>query len=130
MGYMKCPRCELNYMLDTEKMCEVCKKDLSGEYADEDMVEMCSICGENPVIPGQEVCAMCLKENQRSTDMSSTDDSVEVVSMSGVDSIDSMSGMEELADPSENRADAANEELSLDAAKEEEEAEDEEPEEE
>ncbi len=25
MGYIKCPRCELNYMPDTERYCSVCK---------------------------------------------------------------------------------------------------------
>ena len=24
MGYIRCPRCELNYMKDTEEMCDVC----------------------------------------------------------------------------------------------------------
>ena len=28
MGYVKCPRCDLNYMKDDEKYCDVCKVEL------------------------------------------------------------------------------------------------------
>ena len=31
MGFKKCPRCELNYILDTEKYCKVCMRELRGE---------------------------------------------------------------------------------------------------
>ena len=75
MGLVKCPRCELNYMLDTDTMCSVCKKDVRGEQEEDDMIELCSECGENPAIPGQEVCAYCLKELQRRSSVSMDDGS-------------------------------------------------------
>ena len=28
MGYIKCPRCDLNYILEEEQYCNVCKADL------------------------------------------------------------------------------------------------------
>ena len=68
MKLIKCPRCELNYMYENEGMCSVCRKDVRGEPEPDDMIELCSECGENPVIPGQEVCAFCLKELQRRSD--------------------------------------------------------------
>ena len=64
MGYIKCPRCELNYMPDTERYCSVCKREMRGED-EHDEIELCSACGENPVVPGEELCAACLKELTR-----------------------------------------------------------------
>ncbi len=64
MALVKCPRCELNYMNDTDKMCSVCRREVRGETEQFEMIELCSECGENPVVPGQELCAFCLKEQQ------------------------------------------------------------------
>ena len=65
MALIKCPRCELNYMNDTEEMCSVCRREVRGETEQFEMIELCSECGENPVVPGYELCASCLKELQR-----------------------------------------------------------------
>ena len=93
MGFIKCPRCELNYMNDTDKMCSVCRREVRGESESFDMIEMCSECGENPVVPGQELCAYCLKELARRTD-ESTDDTVEPTAANI--EIDSVSSMDEI----------------------------------
>ncbi|MBE5799194.1 MAG: hypothetical protein E7321_04510 [Clostridiales bacterium] len=61
MGFIKCPRCELNYIREEEQYCSVCKREMKGEVHD-DLFEMCSICNENPVMPGKDVCTMCYKE--------------------------------------------------------------------
>ena len=61
MGFIKCPRCELNYIREEEQYCSVCKREMKGEVH-EDPFEMCSICNENPVMPGKDVCLMCYKE--------------------------------------------------------------------
>ena len=61
MGFMKCPRCELNYIREEEQYCSVCKREMKGE-AHEDPFELCSICNENPVMPGKDVCLICYKE--------------------------------------------------------------------
>ena len=95
MGLIKCPRCELNYMLDTEKMCSVCKRDVRGESEQDEMVELCSECGENPVVPGQELCAYCLKElAQRDSDTQSEE--TVVTDTSTIGGIDSVSTMDEI----------------------------------
>ena len=95
MGLIKCPRCELNYMLDTDKMCSVCKRDVRGETEQDEMVELCSECGENPVVPGQELCAYCLKElAQRDSDTQSEE--TVVTDTSTIAGIDSVSTMEEI----------------------------------
>ena len=93
MSLIKCPRCELNYMNDTDKMCSVCRREVRGESESFDMIEMCSECGENPVVPGQELCAYCLKELARRTD-ESTDDVVEPAAANI--EIDSVSSMDEI----------------------------------
>ena len=61
MGFIKCPRCELNYIKEEEQYCSVCKREMKGEVHD-DPFELCSICNENPVMPGKDVCLMCYKE--------------------------------------------------------------------
>ena len=93
MSLIKCPRCELNYMNDTDKMCSVYRREVRGESESFDMIEMCSECGENPVVPGQELCAYCLKELARRTD-ESTDDTVEPTAANI--EIDSVSSMDEI----------------------------------
>ena len=93
MALVKCPRCELNYMNDTDKMGSVCRREVRGESEQFEMIEMCSECGENPVVPGQELCAYCLKELQRRTAVS-TDDTIEPEATSI--EIDSVSGMDEI----------------------------------
>ena len=55
--YIKCPRCELNYILKKDKFCDVCKSEMKAgilkendmeelEYLEEGM-ELCPICKVN-----------------------------------------------------------------------------------
>lgn len=96
MGLIKCPRCELNYMLDTDKMCSVCKREVRGESEQDEMLELCSECGENPVVPGQELCAYCLKElAQRDSDTQSEETVVtDTSTIAGIDSVSTMDEIE------------------------------------
>lgn len=93
MKLVLCPRCELNYMNENEKMCSVCRREVKGESEQFEMIEMCSECGENPVVPGKELCASCLKELARRSSMN-TDDAVEPSGASI--EIDSVSSMDEI----------------------------------
>ncbi len=91
----KCPRCELNYILDDgEKLCRVCRRDLLGEKPHEEQ-ELCSICNEAPALPGKDVCLACLKE--MSGHDGDTIDSQEetTVDPSSID-IDPVSSMDEI----------------------------------
>ncbi len=65
MALRKCPRCELNYIRESEKYCEVCKREMKGEGESEEAVQICVECGENPVVKGSELCAICLREARR-----------------------------------------------------------------
>ena len=95
MTLIKCPRCELNYMNDTDEMCSVCRREVRGESESYDMIELCSECGENPVVPGYELCSSCLKELQRRTAADSSDDVI--VREDPTIGIDSVSTMDEIA---------------------------------
>lgn len=95
MSLIKCPRCELNYMLDTDKMCSVCRRDVRGESEQYEMIELCSECGENPVVPGQELCAVCLKElSSRDSDGQNEETIVSETANIGIDSVSTMDEIE------------------------------------
>ena len=57
----KCPRCDLNYITGREKYCKVCLREMKGSGR-RDEVELCSICNEQPVMPGKDICFFCQKE--------------------------------------------------------------------
>ena len=95
MGLIKCPRCELNYMLDTDKMCSVCRREVRGESEQYEMIELCSECGENPVVPGQELCAYCLKELvQHNSETQPEEGAVAETANIGIDSVSTMDEIE------------------------------------
>ena len=59
--FVKCPKCELNYMESTDKMCKVCYREIYGTDMPEE-AELCNICNETPVMQGKDVCSFCFKE--------------------------------------------------------------------
>ncbi len=82
--YMKCPRCELNY-IDAEKQeyCDVCLKEMKGiptdfdeiEEAEDDIpTELCPICGENMMRPGEKMCEECRKKSEYEEEPSDSDE--------------------------------------------------------
>ena len=64
--YVKCPRCDLNYIPDTEELCEVCKAELklvhssiySDDAYDDDSV-LCPYCKQNFIGVDEEMCFAC-----------------------------------------------------------------------
>lgn len=65
MGLKKCPKCELNYINEHEKYCEICKRALKGESDSDDTPAVCMECGEHPAIQGLDICTFCLRERRR-----------------------------------------------------------------
>ena len=69
--YIKCPRCELNY-IDAEKQeyCDPCLKEMKGirtdfdeiEEEEEVLTELCPVCGENMMRPGDKMCEECRRK--------------------------------------------------------------------
>ncbi|MBQ1817732.1 MAG: hypothetical protein II124_03775 [Clostridia bacterium] len=64
MGLKKCPRCELNYIKDDEKLCNVCRRSAKLED-DPEEESICIECGEHPAMKGREICAECYRESLR-----------------------------------------------------------------
>ena len=72
--YIRCPRCELNYIQKRDKVCSVCKKELMAIYNPEERfdnelefdLEVCPICKTNYMRADEEVCEDCAKERKLS----------------------------------------------------------------
>ncbi len=137
MNLVKCPRCDLNYIREDEKYCKVCLREMKGEDK-EDEVELCSVCNEEPALPGRDVCLFCLKEMNKSNsaqDDNSESEGTENVDTSNIGDMDSVSGMDEIIPeedeniPSQEYGEIK-EELSLEDVREDEEREEDEDEEE
>lgn len=94
MNLIKCPRCDLNYILDTEKYCKVCLREMKGSHV-EDELEMCSVCNEAPALPGRDVCLSCLKEMNGNTGDDDVEESGTVVDESTL-GLNSVSNMDEI----------------------------------
>lgn len=64
--YIRCPRCELNYIQKKDKYCSVCKAEMEAkkDYVDDIDLELCPICRTNYIQPDEIMCASCLKEHQ------------------------------------------------------------------
>jgi hypothetical protein len=87
----KCPRCELNYIADNEKLCKVCIREIKGGQK-QDEIEPCSICNAAPALPGKDVCLGCYKElhNHQTSERkrnTSVDEEIELSSASTMDEI-------------------------------------------
>ena len=128
MNLVKCPRCDLNYIREDEKYCKVCLRELKGENS-QDEVELCSICNEEPALPGRDICLFCLKEMNKSNstpdDDTTESEGGESVDTSNIGDMDSVSGMDEIIpDVEEEETDEYEEidqELSLEDVREDEE---------
>ena len=130
MALIKCPRCELNYIQDTEGYCKICKREMKGEVQREE-IEMCTICNEAPALPGKDACLFCLKE-MNANNAANNEETVHVDEAS-LD-IDPVSSMDEIIPEIEDgiperEFDEIENDLSLDALGEEELEDDEEDEE-
>lgn len=70
--YIRCPRCELNFILKRDRFCNVCKKEmkaLGSMGSDEDLdLELCPVCKVNYINSNEDMCAVCAKEKALSED--------------------------------------------------------------
>ena len=133
MKLVKCPRCDLNYIREDEKYCKVCLQEMKGESRSEE-IELCSICNEEPALPGKDVCLFCLREMNKSNNAEETDNDTEAESVdtATIGDMDAVSGMDEII-PEEEETDGFGEidqELSLEDVREDEERDEDEDDEE
>ena len=112
MQLVKCPRCDLNYIREDEKYCKVCLRELKGEKNTEE-VELCSICNEEPALPGRDVCLFCLKEMNKSNSLpeEQEEENAEPVDTSSIGDMDSVSGMDEIIPEVEDDSDIPSQEF-------------------
>ena len=89
---VKCPRCDLNYIMDGAELCTVCRREVRGETEPSDISDICVECGENPALPGGDLCIFCLKELNHGVVATSD----EVIAADPVIEIDSVSTMDEI----------------------------------
>lgn len=67
--YVKCPRCELNYMDSRQELCDVCKAELGMKSSviledddiemDEELTKLCPICKSNYINLDETMCDTC-----------------------------------------------------------------------
>lgn len=71
--WIKCPRCELNYIKKGEEYCDVCKAELKkgpqlvfaiDEDDDAEALELCPVCHQNYIKQGETMCAKCAEEKE------------------------------------------------------------------
>lgn len=64
--YIRCPRCELNYILKRDKYCNVCKIEMKAQGTlgiDENLdLELCPVCKVNFINSDEDMCVACAKE--------------------------------------------------------------------
>ena len=105
MKFIKCPRCELNYIEESEKYCKVCYRARKGEEVKE--LEVCSVCNSAPVLQGYDLCASCQSEigGKRARNDNAEDETREgqKIGMHGVSEMDEIipEGQEDDIPPSE-----------------------------
>ena len=130
MKLVKCPRCDLNYIMETEKYCKVCLREMKGAQVEDEM-ELCSVCNAAPALPGRDVCLSCLKEMSGNSGDDNVEENTAVVDEStiGLDSVSNMDEMIPEIDDDEDFADLDGE-LSLESVIEDEENEENEDEDE
>lgn len=72
--YIRCPRCELNYIDKREKLCKVCQSELKAKgtqtLSDEEALEMglCPVCKTNYITEDENICTECAKERDLQND--------------------------------------------------------------
>ena len=87
--YVKCPRCELNYInADKQEYCDVCIAEMKGnrlQFADledeeleaeleNEAAELCPVCGLNTMRYGEKMCEACRKQSEYEDDIVDDDE--------------------------------------------------------
>ena len=80
--YVLCPRCELNYIEESEGYCKVCQAALgltdgSDLLPDDEMMigeKICPICKENPISEDEEMCSRCRRELEKNKEANEDND--------------------------------------------------------
>ena len=79
--FIRCPRCELNFINKEDKLCSVCKKDMDSAFSDEKDLDLdtvldldiCPICKTNYINEDEVMCASCQKEYKMDKKLNESD---------------------------------------------------------
>lgn len=111
--YVKCPRCELNYIDKKQKLCNICKAEMNqpisffteNEEPEDSLLELCPYCKTSYITLDDEMCAKCaakeaaeapVPEEEDDNWRSFLDDETEDVSITTEDGVEiSLSELEE-----------------------------------
>ena len=81
--YKKCPRCDLNYILQDEEMCDICKAELGLDSRivllddiidDDEPLKLCPVCRTNYIGMDEDICESCLNSYNRAENADLDDD--------------------------------------------------------
>ena len=83
--FIRCPRCELNYINKDDKFCSVCKKEMEAAYNRDDDLDMdlsldldiCPVCKTNYISEDEVMCASCQKERNLDKSLHGDDDDID-----------------------------------------------------
>ena len=65
--YIKCPRCDLNFIPKKDKLCHVCRQEMQAlqtSTVDGDSMGLCPICKVNYITDDETVCGTCMEESE------------------------------------------------------------------
>lgn len=111
--YVKCPRCELNWILKGQELCDVCKAELNydgshieeedediEEFLEDEESELCPVCKVNYIDGKESMCESCRMSKfddmeKTDDDWSALDDKSELAIEDDEDELISLSAMEE-----------------------------------
>ena len=103
MGYVKCPRCNLNYIDESEKYCKVCLVEmgkLEGERdydLEEDEMELCPECEVNLIWPHETMCKSCMEFYEKNKTAEQSDYTEETEEEPEQDDSELMMSLEEMS---------------------------------
>ena len=133
MAIIKCPRCDINFIREEEQFCQICKREMRGEAKREELLEMCIECGENPALPGEDLCSACLLDKKLAEEVAGQDAKDDDAPGAVIDSaeidMNTIDVATESDDIPETELEVIHKELSLDELEEEEKSDDEDKEE-
>jgi hypothetical protein len=74
--YVKCPRCELNYINKKDKLCNICKAELNqppsfystSDEAEDNLLELCPVCKSNYISFDEDICEKCRSKESGAAD--------------------------------------------------------------
>ena len=82
--YKKCPRCDLNYMLQDEEMCDICKAELGLDSQivllddiidEEEPLKLCPVCKTSYIGLEEDMCENCMSNYKRADNSELDEDS-------------------------------------------------------